>query len=605
MTLRSRSLLPNLRLFRLGLCWTITLVVGALPVLAQSGDTSRYGTMEGQVTNRLGVTQTGVPVTVTSQDGLSVRKVYTDSKGRFALNRLLPGNYAVAILLPSYLPFWKAPVGIRAGKQASMQINLWTLAESLEAGLPEDAGRARERWKWILRSATPTRPILRFLDEDAADVTNAGNLSATLRDPRERALRGTVQVSAGAGARRFANNPGLHTTFAMEYDLTGTNTMGLAGSAGWERGTPAASFRTVWNRRSVNGPSSSFSATVRQLSLPGEYRPGSVQMGKSSGERVQSMTIGYEDETLLTESLRFHYGMLFDTLDFGGRMNRWSPFGRITYAPAEQTRLQFGYTSASPRVLPSGLDPDRDNVEQLLAIPQISSTGYSAPVMERGSHFEAALEQELSARYMLQAAAFYDSLSDRAISMGVQGAGSLPAGLLRDPFSERYYLSGGDYSSVGARTAFGAQISENSLLVLGYSYAGGLRAVSDELVAEDSRALRHLIQAHRGHALVVKMSTIVPATDTQVSTSYKWVQGQSLVPVDPYDRGLAQADPYLNVVVLQPLPSPGILPVQIEALADFHNLLAQGYLPVHSPNGLTSYVFPAERSFRGGFTVIF
>ena len=605
MSLRSRSLFPNLSLFRLSLCWTMTLAVGIVTVLAQADVTSRYGTMKGQVTDRQGVTQQGVPVTVTRQDGLSVRKVYTDSKGRFALSRLLPGNYAVAILLPSYLPFWKAPVSIRAGRQASMQINLWTLAESLEAGLPEDASQARERWKWILRSATPTRPILRFLDEDAADAKTVEKTSATLRDPRERALRGTVQVSTGAGARRFGNDPGLHTTFAMEYDLTSTNALGLAGSAGWEHGTPAASFRTAWNRRSVNGTSSSFSATVRQLSLPGEYRPGSAHMGKSSGERVQSMTIGYEDETPLTESLRFHYGMLFDTLNFGGRMSRWSPFGHITYVPAEQTRLQFGYTSAAPRVLPSGLDPDRDNMEQLLAIPQISSKGYSAPVMERGNHFEAAVEQELGTRYMLQAAAFYDSLSDTALAMGVQDAGNLPSGLLRDPFSNRYFLSGGDYSSAGARTAFGAQITENSLLVLGYSYAGGLRAISDELVAEDSQALRDLIQAHRGHTLVVKISTTVPATGTQISTSYKWIQGKSLVPVDPYDRGLAQAYPYLNVVVLQPLPSPGILPVQIEALADFHNLLAQGYMPVHSPNGFTSYVFPAERSFRGGFTVIF
>ena len=291
-------------------------------------------------------------------------------------------------------------------------------------------------------------------------------------------------------------------------------------------------------------------------------------------------------------------------LNINGRVSRWSPFGHLTYAPAEQTRLQFGYTAAAPRVLPSGLDPDRDVMEQLLAIPQISSNGSSNAVLERGRHFEASLEQELGSRYVLQAAVFHDSLSDRALSMGVQGAGSVPAGLLRDPFSDRYFLSGGDYSSPGARTAIGAKLSENSLLVLGYSYAGGLRAVSDDLAAENSQALRDLIQAHRGHALVLKMSTTVPTTATQVSTSSKWVQNKFLVPVDPYDRGMAQAYPYLNVVVLQPLPSPGILPVQIEALADFHNLLAQGYMPVQTPNG-PSYVFPAERSFRGGFTVIF
>ncbi len=598
MSSRSWSLPLILGLCGLGLFRPATVAAEGVP--AQAAAAGRYGTIAGQVTDRKGVTQSGVPVTATHRDGRITRKVYTNGEGCFTLSRLLPGNYAVAIFLPSYLPFWKAPVSVQAGKQASMHINLWTLAESLEVGLPENASRAREEWKWILRSAAPTRPILRFLEE----TENGKNSSATLQDPRERALRGTVQVSAGAGSRGFGNDPGLHTTFAMEYALTGTDTVGLAGSAGWERGTPASSFRTAWNRRSASGPNSSFSATVRQLSFPGEYRPGSVQTGKSSGERIQSMTIGYEDETALANNLRFHYGMLFDTLHIGDRVSRWSPFAHITYAPAEQTRLQFGFTAAAPRVLPSGLEPDRDVMEQMLAIPQISSNGASNAVLERGRHLEASLEQELGGRYVLQAAAFHDSLSDRALSMGVQGAGSVLAGLLRDPFSNRYFLSGGDYSSAGARTAVGAKLSENSLLVLGYSYAGGLRAVSDDLAAENSRALRDLVEAHRGHALVLKMSTTVPATETQVRTSYKWVQNKFLVPIDPYDRGLAQAYPYLNVVVLQPLPSPGILPVQIEALADFHNLLAQGYMPVQTPNG-PSYVFPAERSFRGGFTVIF
>jgi hypothetical protein len=68
---------------------------------------------------------------------------------------------------------------------------------------------------------------------------------------------------------------------------------------------------------------------------------------------------------------------------------------------------------------------------------------------------------------------------------------------------------------------------------------------------------------------------------------------------------MSQSDPYLNLFLLQPLPSPGILPGQFEAVADFNNLLAQGYVTVHTPGGGQGYLFPAARSFRGGFNFIF
>jgi hypothetical protein len=61
----------------------------------------------------------------------------------------------------------------------------------------------------------------------------------------------------------------------------------------------------------------------------------------------------------------------------------------------------------------------------------------------------------------------------------------------------------------------------------------------------------------------------------------------------------------MNVILLQPLPSPNILPGQFQAMVDFSNLLAQGYLMVQTPDGGKSLLFPSARSFRGGFNFIF
>ena len=299
------------------------------------------------------------------------------------------------------------------------------------------------------------------------------------------------------------------------------------------------------------------------------------------------------------------YGALVDTVSIGDRMTRWSPFGQVTYAHSDSSRLTFYYAGTAPRVLPSEGDPRLQKTERWLTIPQLSSGADLRPALEEGRHLEAAWEQEWAGQFRAQAGVFYDSLSDVALSMaGVQPGGFFP-GLLRDPFSNRYFLSGGDYSGAGVRASFAAMLREDSEVVLGYSMAQGLQAVSDHLVAKNHLALREMVRAQQGHSFSVKVSSIVPGIDTRVITSYRWIPQHSVVAADPYDQSFGRAEPYMNVILLQPLPSPNILPGQFQAVMDFSNLLAEGYLVVQTPDGGRSLLFPAPRSFRGGFNFIF
>ena len=178
-------------------------------------------------------------------------------------------------------------------------------------------------------------------------------------------------------------------------------------------------------------------------------------------------------------------------------------------------------------------------------------------------------------------------------------------GILRDPFSNHYFLNGGDYSAPGARIALATRLAGSSELTVGYGYGASLRADASEIIAEQLHSLRNLIHAHRGHSFSIKLRSTVPLLQTRVVTSYRWIPSNTVTLSDPYDRGLGQADPYLNLVLLQPLPSPDILRGQFQAIADFNNLLAQGYLTVRSADGGRSFLFPAARSFRGGFNFIF
>ncbi|MBI4464457.1 MAG: carboxypeptidase regulatory-like domain-containing protein [Acidobacteria bacterium] len=558
---------------------------------------NRYGSIVGRVFDHRGIAQKGVPVLVSRDDGRFAQTVYTETSGRFRLSRLLPGAYAIEVVLPNFLPFRRGPVRVESGAEVLLQVNLLALADSLELRLPEDPDQAREEWKWVLRTGTPARPILRFQPQPATGTN-------PLSDPRERALRGTLQLLAGNESRGFARDPGLRTSFQVEYPWSGVSTLSFAGSVGWEQNTPATSFRASWDRQMPDGAESSLSATVRQLFLPAEYWDQvSISDGPSQG-RMQSFTLGYESEMNLGDRFRLQYGTLFDALSLGEAMLRWSPFGRLTYLYSDGTRFTVAYVGAAPRILPTEKNGGWQNLEQWLAIPQISSDNRLQPVLEEGRHVEATLEWEGGAIWHFEGAAFYDSLSNAALSLAVLSPSPILAGTLRDPFSNRYFLSGGNYASPGLRAAVGTHWGGNSELIVGYGYAGGLRSRAPELFVESIDALRALVRAERGHSLSVKFISKVPRTRTRVTASYKWIPSQSVVAPDPYDRGLGSADPYLQLVLLQPLPSPDIFHGQFQAVASITNILAQGYLTVHTPDG-TSYLFPVARSFRGGFSFIF
>src|SRR5207245_11594013 len=67
--------------------------------------------------------------------------------------------------------------------------------------------------------------------------------------------------------------------------------------------------------------------------------------------------------------------------------------------------------------------------------------------------------------------------------------------------------------------------------------------------------------------------------------------------LDSFGEAAYQLDPHLSLSVRQPLPK-ALMNGKWEALADFHNLLAQGYVPANGRDGRVLLV-PAFRSFRG------
>jgi len=114
--------------------------------------------------------------------------------------------------------------------------------------------------------------------------------------------------------------------------------------------------------------------------------------------------------------------------------------------------------------------------------------------------------------------------------------------------------------------------------------------------------LRDALRTSQRHSLGAGISAKVPLLGTKVQAGYKWVNGMAVSSVDGYGESLFQMDPYLHLIVRQPLPKFAL--GRWEAIADCNNVLAQGYVSTNSRDGRV-VLGPAFRTFRGGLSVQF
>ena len=206
------------------------------------------------------------------------------------------------------------------------------------------------------------------------------------------------------------------------------------------------------------------------------------------------------------------------------------------------------------------------------------------------------MKHKLTARATLEAATFHDSSRHQAVF----GSGPVSSpDFFQDAFSSAFLYDGGASSSWGTRVAYREKISDNLRLAAMYSWAGALSPIGDLNSAVPD--LRNSFATRNHHALALRVSEKIPRTRTQLTASYKWVSGATLSHLDPFGESAYQIDPNLHLSIRQVIPgSSG----RWEALADFSNVLAQGYVTVNGQDSRVMLV-PVLRSFRGGVSFQF
>ena len=560
------------------------------------------GAIAGVVTNAAGDPQMGATVTLYNREDRVYLRAITDDRGEFRFPGLFPNLYSLRVTLASFVPALKKNISVQPGMRSVMAVNLNSLFSSIQFAYPpvQNGSFMTEDWKWMLRTASATRPVLRFNSDTLAKPHGSSSRASAFTD-----TRGVVRVSAGDGPQvtGVGSEADLGTAFALATSLFGNNMLEVSGNLGYgsQTGVPVAAFRTSYSR-DVAGGSPEISVTMRQLLLPG-------RLGENDGAApmFRSVAASFDDRMRISENVSLQYGFTLDSVSFVEHLNSFSPYARLVYSLGNNGELTFAYTSGNARPDLAGGSIQESDLQRDLStlglFPRISLVS-GRPKMQRGEEYELSYSRRIGSR-VYQFSAYRESVTNAALSLVAQDD-VFSGDLLPDVFSGNSIFNAGSYQSTGYTAAVTQNLGDNLSATLMYGTMGALTADRGELMNGSPDELRALVHSRRNQAATARIAATAPWTGTHVIASYQWSgDPRSVTPGRIYSTQALRPVPGLNIYVRQPIPGLSGLPWRVEATADMRNMLAQGYLPLTASNGQPIVLVQMPRSFRGGLSFIF
>ena len=582
------------------------LVAGLLAGLPLPG--AVVGSLAGLVRDDRGIPQMGATVLLLTAEGRSLRRLYTNDRGGFVIDDLFPGLYAIRVSFPSFLPAVKDRILVQSGVRSYLDIQLANLFTSIQLVYP-GGGEFRdmtEDWKWALRTASSTRPVLRMLPwQDKETQSVLRKFSGAFGD-----VQGMVRVSAGDGGRvsGFGSEADLGTAFAVATSLFGNdNNLLVSGNLGYDatRGTPSAGFHTSYSHAMPYGAEPEVSLTVRQL-----FRPvvaGQALFGPTAREAavLQTFTFGFQDRVALGDLVKLEYGFQYDSISFLDRLNYVSPFGKLSYRLGDDTQVILRYANGVPRLdtASAGEGVLGRNLSALGLYPRMSVRA-GRPTLQRGEHMEIGVQRTVGAS-TFEVATYRDHFSNTALTALVPAGLYSGGDILPDLFSSTSTLNAGTYQVSGYRASLSRKWNDHLQVGLAYGLSGVLTADRDTVAGNSAAELQSILKPGKEHTVTAQLMAQLPQAHTWLSSSYQWASQTPVTPPDLFNASDTRALPGMNLTVRQPLPQVTYLPGKFEATAEFRNLLAQGYVPLRTADGQRLFLIQAARSFRGGVNFVF
>jgi len=186
----------------------------AASVCLGAGEPKLSGSIIGIVSDPAGIPQMGATILLYNKFDRLVERALTTESGSFGFAALTPDTYAIRVTLSSFLPALKRNIVVQPGMQSLLNVSLASVFSSVQfvGVLPGDSPIMSDDWKWALRSAAATRPVLRLLPGLEPIQRPAPLFSDT---------RGLLRLSAGDDASLAGSQPDLGTAFAVATSFLG------------------------------------------------------------------------------------------------------------------------------------------------------------------------------------------------------------------------------------------------------------------------------------------------------------------------------------------------------------------------------------------------
>jgi hypothetical protein len=548
---------------------------------AQNG----YGLMAGIVSDPAGIRQMGATVVLTTERlGEQVStQLLTDQNGAFSLGRMRPGLYSVKVSLAGFMPALQEHIHISSNLTTMVHIELGSVFASLEA-LRQAPPRPSEGddWQWVLRTSSSTRPVLHVF-EPTITVASDSDSAEHAQAPRPRARLEMASGSLHPGSSSGLAGPPA-TAASYDQSLGAAGRMMMAGRMSYAPELGAgATFAGVWL------PAGEFDRGPETVVVLRQAR-----LDSASGQSFRSLRAAHSEKMMLGR-MEIDYGMAYLMAGAGTMTTSLRPRLRISRDLSPRWTVSYAVEtepdSHGLRSRGAALESALDALDTLPVV--IWRDGRST--IAGGWHHELAVKRTLGTRRSLEAATFRDSSGHTAV-FGFDLDD--PGGPVTPPIAP-YAHDGGSSGFWGSRVVYREKLSEDWEWAAIYAGAGALTPQGGSA----SHRLSDRLETVLRHSLAARLSGRVPGLHTQVSASYKWINGPVASRQDVFGEAALGIDPHLSLSLKQPLPS-FRTSGHWEALADFRNLLSQGYLPVDQADGRL-LLTPVVRSFRGGVSFQF
>jgi Carboxypeptidase regulatory-like domain len=539
-------------------------VVASAPLLAATS-----GSVSGVVRDSSGVPQIGAAVQLLRPDMTVIAAVYTTSKGTYTFNDVLPGKYAVKAMGAMFLPSLRENVRVRTNAVVNLTLN--TLYEVMQwlPTEPRAANASKDDWEWTLRSAA-NRPLLRWLEDGPLVVVSDRSGRPKLK---ARLIATGQEGTFGESGERF-------TTIVED---TPSNSRELLARVDFAPDTDAGMESMLGFRQDLG-----FAGSVESL---GAISIHPVIEG-AGGEGLQEATMRSAENMNLGDEFQIEAG----AQQVMARFSQNSPNTILTSLPFATIAWHGGNSTVSYRMAsaPSSLNGNESQVGSYL--PQISMRNGQL-ALQHGLHQEIGWERRTEA-----SGVSFLVYSDNVQNPVIEASGRAVASnaVLSDPVSGLMRGAGQNYSSAGVMAAVEHRMAGGNRIRV--SYANGDALVMPAVVRPT--ALNQLFSAARprhSQMYAISLSGTLEGTGTRWRASYRWQPADTVTPIAPYSVGAIE--PYLNIHLRQPV-STHREGLNIEALLDMNNLLAEGYRP-YLVNGSMVVFAQDQRSVGAGVAFTF